>query len=355
MDTCRIDGNLTTPTRAPTSSVRFQGSCNYGKVGLFLSGHGLSNGMIAIGKVRMKLLSYLLVLAFCGEMLFSAELTEVCEDAIAEMGTTSGIPQMNGFVFLEGRYLPPPYTVSRKGNALFINRIQFEQPVAWSYFNAADGVPTAKKAVDADGDFQAVSEKAEKAVAKDVQPAQTASDKPKAVKSIDDLFDDDAKDKPAAKPAAPVAKKSAEETATAAVPKADEDASVAAPTQRSPEDVKRLKGEVKAKLDAMRKGYEQSLARGEFFFFGQRNSRVNGNYGTARALMKVLPNALRQSQSAQDLMQRLNEGDVYFLDLGNCAALFRNRNTFPQLEERRQKIEEDEKYEAQRRNRSSAW
>ena len=309
--------------------------------------------MIAIGKVRMKLLSYLIIFAFCGELLFSAELTEVCEDAIAEMGTTSGIPQMNGFVFLEGRYLPPPYTVSRKGNALFINRIQFEQPVAWSYFAAADGVATAKKAVDADGDFQTVSEKTEKAVTKEERPAQTASDKPKTAKSIDDLFDDDAKAKPTVKQAAPEAEKAAEETAT--VPKADAGFSAAAPTQRSPEDVKRLKGELKAKLDAMRKGYEQSLARGEFFFFGQRNSRVNGNYGTARALMKVLPNALRQSQSAQDLMQRLNEGDVYFLDFGNCAALFRNRNTFPQLEERLQKIEEDEKYEAQRRNRSSAW
>lgn len=35
-ETCLNGGNLITSTRAPTSFVRFQGSCNYGKVGLFL-------------------------------------------------------------------------------------------------------------------------------------------------------------------------------------------------------------------------------------------------------------------------------------------------------------------------------
>jgi len=283
---------------------------------------------------------------------------EVNEDAIAEMGITVGTPQLTGFVFIEGRYLPPPYTVTRKGNVLFINRIPFEKPVAWSYFDAAPNAPAAKKAVDADGDFQEVSAKPEKSAAAEAPAQPAASEKPKAVKSIDDLFSDDDKKpeaktetKPAEAPAA--AEKSEAPGEDAAAPKAVA-ASVSA-SQRTPEDIKRLKDELKAKLDAMRKNYEEALGRGDFFFFSAHQNRLNGNYGTARALMQVLPGALRQSQSPQELLQLLNQGNVYFVDMGICAALFQNKNTFPQLQERLQKLQEDEKYEAERRNRSSIW
>jgi len=83
-----------------------------------------------------------------------------------------------------------------------------------------------------------------------------------------------------------------------------------------------------------------------------RHGRLNGNYGTARTLMGVLPNALRQAQSPQDLLQRLSQGDIYFVDLGICTALFKNKNTFPMLEERLRAIEEAEELDAARRSRS---
>jgi hypothetical protein len=60
------------------------------------------------------------------------QLPEVPEEAIEALGTTVGTPQNSGFVFIEGRYLAPPYTVSRKGNGIFINRIQVEQPFGWT-------------------------------------------------------------------------------------------------------------------------------------------------------------------------------------------------------------------------------
>jgi len=228
---------------------------------------------------------------------------------------------MNGFVFVDGRYLSPPYTVSRKGNALFINRIQFEQPVPWSRFEESKS-PEAK-AVDADGDFQKV----------DAAPA-----KPAAANKIDDLFADDNAKTQATQRAA------AEEKAAAAAP---------AEPKRSPEELKRLKDELRKGLDGRRRAYEIALGQGEIFFFGQRHNRVNGNYGTARTLMGVLPKALREAQSPQDLLQSLNSGGVYFLDLGICSALFKNKNTFPQLEERLKKIQDDEAVEAMRRNSSS--
>ena len=261
----------------------------------------------------------------------AVELPEVPEEALAELGTTLGMPQRAGFVFIEGRYLPPPYTVTRKGNGIFINRIQIQQPVPWDAFNGAPGNVTEKKAVDADGDFEKVD-----APQKTASPGDSTA--PQAVKSIDDLFADGEE-----KPAMP-ANAAPEPQAPARTAKA-----------LGTEEVKQKKDELRANLERLRKGYEQALAQGEMFFFSQRHNRVNGNYGTARTLMGVLPKALRHAQSPQDLMARLNQGGVYFIDLGMCSALFKNKHTFPLLEERLTKIEETEAEEALRRKSSQRW
>lgn len=274
-----------------------------------------------------------------------AALPDVPAEAMDEMGYTYGIPQTSGFVFIEGRYIAAPYTVTRKGNGIFINRIQIEQPVAWSFVTGVTEPPA--KTLDADGDFEVVDPAAvtpatvTPAVAEPAAPAA-----PRQVKSIDDLFADDA---PPAEPAAPDAAGGEAMPAETAL-----DGTVAglAPDParlRTPEEVKRLKDEVRIQLDARRQNYEQALSRGEIYFFGQRHSRLNGNYGTARTLMGVLPAALRNAQSPHDLLQRLNQGGVYFVDLAVCSALYKNKVTFPLLEERLKRIEETEAAEAAKR------
>ncbi len=295
----------------------------------------------------MKFSGIFFLCLICIGGLSAAELPDVPAEAIDELGFTTGTPQMSGFVFLDGRYLPPPYTVTRKGNGLFINRIQFEQPVAWSCFEAkpaaaADAAP--KKAVDADGDFQTVTPAATEGPS--AEPKTEGAEKQKAVKSIDDLFSDteadtgDGKKAPAASAAAP-----AEKTGTQAF----------AALPPSPEEIARQKQDLKKNLDVLRKNYETALAKGEIFFLGQRHNRVNGNYGTARTLIEGLPNALRYAQSPEDLMRRLQQSGVYFLDLKICAALYGNKTTFPLLQERLEKIKEDEAFEAQRKSGTRSW
>lgn len=265
---------------------------------------------------------------------------------------------MNGFVFIEGRYVSPPYTVTRKGTGIFINRIQIEQPVSWSLFATSQdaGAEPRKKTVDADGDFEAltpdVAKPAERAAPAAAEPA-----KPKAVKSIDDLFADDAAPAPAKAEAAEPEKAEGQKPAAVA-PAASEaaPAQTAAPqppaVRRDPEELKRLREELKGKIDNIRKGYEMALGRGEFFFFSERQSRLNGNYGTARTLIGVLPDAMRNAQSPLDLMQRLNQGGVYFVDQGICSALYTNKRTFPLLSERLRQIVETEALDTERRQQT---
>ena len=44
----------------------------------------------------------------------------------------------------------------------------------------------------------------------------------------------------------------------------------------------------------------------------------------------------------KDLMAKLNQGGVYFLDLAICADLYKNRMSFSELDVRRKQIETEE-------------
>jgi len=246
----------------------------------------------------------------------SAALPEVSAEAVAALGSTSGVPQMSGFVFIDGKYIAPPYTVSRRGNGIFINRIQIQQPVPW-VSTAQPEEP--KKALDADGDFEVVEPGETKVKADDDEllfGGPGNREEKEGAHAIDALFDD------------PPAKKKEPEKKTAQ------------PTSASLS--KQQIDELKGKLDTLRKNYETALGRGDIYFFSERHSRVNGTYGTARTLFAVLPNALRYAQSPQDLMARLNQGGVSFLDLAICADLHKNRMSFMELDERRKQIEAEE-------------
>ena len=322
-DTCPVQVRMASP-RAPTSGVRFQRFCITAKRGFFCRES-------CVMRTPWSIIRGLGIAAFAAYIV-RAQLPEVAETALAELGVTYGKPGMGGFVFVEGRYLAPPYTVTRRGNGIFINRIQVEQPVGWPR-----GVEPASavRAVDADGDFEAVAPEA----AQPAPPQPVAEDaQKKAVKSIDDLFADE--EEPAAAPQPAAAKPMA---------------AAAEQVTQDPEDRARDKTQVIEGLDRIRAGYEQALTRGEIFFFNQRHNRVNGTYGTARTLMGVLPKALRYAESPIDLQNRLKQGGVYFLDIGICGELFKNRNTFPLLEERLRKIEADEALEAMKKKAERPW
>ena len=253
-------------------------------------------------------------------------LPEVSAEALDALGTTTGMPQTSGFVFIDGKYIPPPYTVTRRGNGIFINRVQIDQPVPW-FGTPQEEMPLKK--LDDDGDFEVVDEDAGEAEDDVVLVEETEDllfgdvlgndEKPEVAHAIDALFDD----------VAPAKKTASKRNATQPQPTAE-----GMSTQQI--------DELKAKLDTLRKGYEVALGRGDIYFFAQHHSRINGTYGSAKTLLSVLPSALRSARSAQELMAKLNQGGVFFIDLATCADLYRNRTSFVQLDERRKQIEADE-------------
>lgn len=332
-----------------------------------------------------------------------AAFPEVPEEAKDELGTTKGRQLRTGFVFMEGRYLRPPYTVNRVGNGIFINRVQVQQPVPWSHFlpggdkdeeggrggktdstvsgteSAAkpstftpavkrgskkisddeldalndlfddDGTSvkpvermeasaisvTAEKGDDFDDLFdlfgdeekksdgsQKKNNPAEKQDAEQKVENQKKGDAPKAV-TLDDLFDE-AEGTPSLKKEEKTSEEEEEDEAKRAL------------------RIKREKAALKEKLERIRKRIELGLAHNEIFFFSYNRPLVNGNYGSARTLMEVLPNALRVSNNAYQLKQHLARGGVYFLDSMMIQAIFENKTTYPALLDRLRRIKTDE-------------
>lgn len=81
---------------------------------------------------------------------------DVSREALALLGSTAGQPQNGGAVFVDGRYVAPPYTVSRQGNALFINRYLVQESPEWETLATANR--SKGKFLDEDGDFEIVPE-----------------------------------------------------------------------------------------------------------------------------------------------------------------------------------------------------
>lgn len=250
----------------------------------------------------------------CGHICWG-QFPEVPEEAIEALGKTAGTLQSNGFVFVEGRYLRPPYTVTRNGNGIFINRVQVEQPFAWK---TEILTPVVISSIQKPGDAPEGTEIATN-VADTATAAGNSGDAP-AGKTLDALFDNGS--------AQPVT----EEKAAASVEKKADPVIL---TQKQ-------KDRLCQELDNIRLRFELGLAQGEIFLFNYKNGRINGTYGTAKALFAVLPEAVRYAQSPQDLMVRLNQGGVSFLDINACTDLYRNKLNFMVLSDRRRTIEVNE-------------
>ena len=306
-------------------------------------------------------------------------LPEVTQSAVNELGITSGTPQMSGFVFVEGKYITLPYTVTRRGNAIFVNRVQIEQPVAWTSFvkkAKADSLPDAPKAlaeadlsieINLQTNLPPASNSESTKVSSIDQLFSDNSEKAEPVSSIDELFGDTHKDeKNPADEKNPVIDISFDDLFGDKDPEADDPDQQKPETPIRPEKISdadpqtpkvvlseaqlmERKQILKKYLDAKRASYERALAKGELFFFGKSHNRLNGNYGSARSMLSVLPKALRYSRSPAELLKRLKAGNVYFVDASVCQALYKNRTTFPLLQQRLDRIKQMEKVRNSRR------
>ena len=223
--------------------------------------------------------------------------------ALQHLKGARGKPIRRGVVFVNGRYLPPPYTIWRRGTAIYVGDVQVTgQVVPWSAFMMAQGAGGVSSAPAA--------------------PRKVEEKKPvAAAKSVDDLFDDDE----------PAPKKSSAGATAAPEPE------VGGPFVHNDRTKRYLKRIMDYRTDV-----DKRLRRGEILFFGSRYSMLHVEDRLCMPLMNALPAALRDARDAYDLQSRLRAQGITYLSNAICEDLFANQATSFMIDERRAKMKDED-------------
>ena len=242
------------------------------------------------------------------------------------LGVTRGKPFSAGAVFINGKYIEPPYVVERWGTGIRINSIPVTgQVVDWNEFlKTQDGVKMVKK------EIAPVQEAAPAA-----QPVQSATPAPAAdTSSLDDLFDDDPK--PAKPTSAPRASRP---VAAPAVPRTITTYALSGAFKPN-DSSKALLG----RNNSSRTEIDRILRSGGFVCFGDSYSRVTGDKRTLMAMLERLPELEQRSESLDAFRAGIRSAGLIYLNEVLCEDLFRNRIDYRKLKERRERIKSDQKW-----------
>ena len=240
------------------------------------------------------------------------------------LGVTRGKPFSAGMVFINGKYIEPPYVVERWGTGIRVNSIPVTgQVVDWNEFlKTQDGVKMVKKEV------APVKEKESAATSTEASAANASS--------LDDLFDDDPKP---AKSEPVKAESAVKSVATSAAPKAV--MTYALSGKFKPNDSSKA---LLNRINSARTEIDRILRSGGFVCFGDSYSRVSGDRRTLMAMLESLPELEQRSESLDDFRAGVRSAGLVYLNEVLCEDLFRNRIDYRSLKERRERIKSDQKW-----------
>ena len=266
------------------------------------------------------------LVAVCSLVLSAGAFQPIPKESAKALGVTRGKKFSTGVVFINGKYIEPPYVVERWGTGIRINSIPVSgQVIDWTEFlKTQPGVKV---------------EKSEIAVPPTKVSEPVAAPAPAPVEdvdasSLDDLFDDDpkpAKAKPKAVVAAPLMPKPAKPAVTYVLSEK---------FKHNDDSTALLK-----RINANRTEIDRTLRSGGFICFGDSYSQVQGDRRTLMELLDVLPELQQRSPDVQSFCVRIREAKLVYLNEVLRWDLFRNRTDYRKLMERREKLKSDRKWD----------
>lgn len=283
----------------------------------------------------MRRMTVLLVAAFAAAFA-QAAFAPNPKGAVKALKVESGKPFRTGMVFIDGKYIPPPYTVQRYGLVLRINKIPVTGPlIPWEKFvKTQEGVKVSKSVsggapAPADPAAEAPEEPEPESEPEEEVYSLSFDDDPLA-----DLFDDE----PTVKKSSPKAK--------ASKPK---------PRKPTVTVTYSFDGEFKhndttkallKKISQARTEIDAHLRKGGFVCFGSNYSCVKGDAGTARIVLDKLPGLMQTSPDAKALAAGVRASGISFFPDALCSDLYQNRVDYRKLLERQKAVKDDEKVNA---------
>ncbi len=248
----------------------------------------------------------------------------VPKQALVELKATVGKPFSAGLVFVNGKFIEPPYKVERYGTALRINGIQVTNEILpWTEFLKTQAGVRIEK-VD--------PPPAEPAQEPAPEPEPAVDDSP--IDDIDDLFSDDPKPKKkAAKPAA--------RRMPRAAPAPQPTTIVVFDGEFVPND--RTKAMV-ARINKVRTRVETVLRNGGSCFFGTRYAPASFDRFPTEMILSSMPAVMKANTAFDQFSSAARAKGVTFLSEPVMRDLFRNRLDYIRLQAREKAIKEESKW-----------
>ena len=240
------------------------------------------------------------------------------------LGVTRGKPFTSGAVFVNGKFIEPPYTVERWGTGIRINQIPVTgQIVSWNEFlKTQDGVKIGTRATAPSAEAQEAAVSSASTVAKESTDA------------LDALFDDyprPAKSKSSARASAG--------TRPVAQPKSETTYSLDG--EFKPNDASKA---LLKRVNAARTEIDRMLRSGGFICFGNSYSRVTGDKRTLAKMMATLPDLLQDSATVEEFNAGVRSADLIYLNEVLCEDLFRHRLDYRKLQKQSLRIQSEERW-----------
>jgi len=243
--------------------------------------------------------------------------------ALKALKATVGKPFSSGYVFVEGKYLKPPYKVERWGTVIRVNGIQVtNEIVPWEEFiKTQDGVQVTRTSAP-----ESASEPT--AVPEPVEEEEEVDD---LESSLDDLFADNPTPK----------KKTAKKTYRPKPKKPAVTVTYSFDGEFKPNE------KTKSYLDrinAERTRIDRQLRAGGYYFFGSRYSAITGDAGAGEHIFEKLPDMMKRFSDRGAFVSAVSSAGFSYLPQQLVYDLFRNRIDYVQLEQRRRSIQEERKW-----------
>ena len=264
------------------------------------------------------------------------------DEVVRALKITIGQPFMDGYVFINGKYEPPPYRVERYGNVIRINGIQVTpQIVKWADIaKTQKGFAVRRVGPEPEEAPQTEDESAEEEKEAEVAPQAEEQPQPRHQPrrdrlSLEELFGEkpiEAKYEPASKPEMrPIQEKPRKASKKPQRPVAEV---VVFDGEFIPDETTKAYVE---NMNGMRTKIDSKLRAGGYIFFGSRYPLTTGNASMAKYMVDRLPEIMKRNSSHDAFANDMHRAGLSHLPPKVIDDLFRNRFDFLNLLERAKK------------------
>lgn len=297
------------------------------------SDNGASAPLLATGFRRFCVTAvwgFLFLFAFGAEAAF----TPAPKEAVRALKITKGKPFSSGVVFINGKFIEPPYVVERYGNVLRINKIQITNAIIdWSEFLKTQDSSVITK-----------TEVVEESKAAEPEPEPVAAT-PISTDDDDDPLADLFDDSPAPKK---TGRKQAAHHAPAKKSEAPKTATTVALTGEF--DLNAKAAMMVNKINVMRTEIDASLRRGGFFCFGSTYSRVSGDRAAANKILQDVPKIMKDNSEYGPFSDGIRRAGFVYFPPNLVKEMFANRVDYLVMQKRWKKVFEEQEYNSMLNN-----